>query len=67
MPENKARLIVDTNLWISFLLTNNYVKLDQLLNKQLAVLLFSDKLFSEFIDVAHRPKFRVCLGIEMDW
>lgn len=64
MPENKARLIVDTNLWISFLLTNNYVKLDQLLNKQLAVLLFSDKLFSEFIDVAHRPKFRKFFSLD---
>ncbi len=64
MPENKARLIVDTNLWISFLLTNNYVKLDQLLNKQLALLLFSDKLFSEFIDVARRPKFRKFFSLD---
>ncbi|PRY37540.1 hypothetical protein CLV58_1109 [Spirosoma oryzae] len=64
MPGNKARLIVDTNLWISFLLTNNYVKLDQLLNKQLATLLFSDRLFAEFIDVACRPKFRKFFSLD---
>ncbi len=64
MPDSKARLIVDTNLWISFLLTSDYAKLDQLLNKQLVVLLFSDQLFAEFVAVARRPKFRKFFSLD---
>ena len=58
MPAEKHRLILDTNLWISFLLTKNYSRLDQLLASNRATLLFSQELLSEFIAVAQRPKFR---------
>lgn len=58
MPAAKHRLILDTNLWISFLLTSNYARLDQLLAKDRATLLFSQELLNEFITVAQRPKFK---------
>lgn len=54
----KHRIIIDTNLWISFLLTNDQSKLDLLLSQNELVLLFNQELLNEFIDVVQRPKFR---------
>lgn len=58
LTKQKHRIIIDTNLWISFLLTGNYSKIDSLLNNNDCILLFSKELISEFIEVAQRPKFR---------
>ncbi len=58
MPKKKDRIVIDTNLWISFLLTNNYSRLDRLFTDHLIILLFSQTLLNEFIEVSHRPKFR---------
>ncbi|MCH5597398.1 putative toxin-antitoxin system toxin component, PIN family [Niabella ginsengisoli] len=59
MPiRRKDRIIIDTNLWISFLLTNDQSKLDHLLLSSNIILLFSQELINEFIEVAKRPKFR---------
>ena len=58
MPARKNRIIIDTNLWISFLLSSNFPKLDQIILDKSTILLFSDELLEEFIDVAVRPKFR---------
>src|SRR6056297_3421582 len=52
------RLILDTNLWISFLISSNYEKLDELLFNQKCKLLFSQELLEEFAAVAKRPKLR---------
>jgi putative PIN family toxin of toxin-antitoxin system len=52
------RLILDTNLWISFLISSKYDKLDELLFNQNCRLLFSQELLEEFISVAKRPKIR---------
>ena len=52
------RLILDTNLWISFLISSKYEKLDELLFQQKMVLLFSQELLEEFIAVTKRPKIR---------
>lgn len=52
------RVIIDTNLWISFLLTKDFTKLDQLLRNRTLVLLFSQELIDEFLEVARRPKFK---------
>ena len=56
MPKTKDRIIIDTNLWISFLLSKDFSKLDKLLNSENLVLLFSRELLDEFVDVARRPK-----------
>jgi putative PIN family toxin of toxin-antitoxin system len=58
MQQNKIRIILDTNLWISFLLKNDLSKIDFLFVEHKCVLIFSEELYSEFIDVAKRPKFK---------
>jgi len=52
------RLILDTNLWISFLISSKYEKLDEVLFNQKCKLLFSQELLEEFVAVAKRPKLR---------
>ena len=57
MPK-KHRIIVDTNLWVSFLLTKDLAKLDLLFSSNKLTLLFSQELLDEFVAVAQRPKFK---------
>jgi len=52
------RIILDTNLWISFLISKRLNKIDELFERDDLVLLFSQELLEEFIEVAGRPKFR---------
>lgn len=58
MQKIKHRIIIDTNLWISFLLTKDLLKIDSLLKANHVVLLFSEELLEEFIEVTQRPKFK---------
>ena len=58
MQKTKHRIIIDTNLWISFLLTKELSKIDSLLKGNHVKLLFSQELLEEFIEVAKRPKFK---------
>ncbi len=58
MPAKNKRVIVDTNLWISFLLSKNLISLDILFKNAEITLLFSKELLDEFIEVATRPKFK---------
>ena len=51
------RIIIDTNLWISFLITNDFNKLDQFLDSGKYQIVFSEELFNEFLEVVHREKF----------
>lgn len=53
-----SKVIIDTNIWVSFLLTNGYSKLDPLFADEQIKLLFSQELLGEFIEVAQRPKFK---------
>jgi putative PIN family toxin of toxin-antitoxin system len=62
MPKQTDRIIIDTNLWISYLLTKD-AKLDRLLASNLTTLLFSQDLVTEFIEVARRPKFKKYFSI----
>ncbi|HEX9827678.1 MAG TPA: putative toxin-antitoxin system toxin component, PIN family [Flavobacteriaceae bacterium] len=55
--ENK-KIILDTNLWISFLITKKFSQLDELIENKKITLIFSDELIEEFIDVVSRPKFK---------
>ncbi|RAV30098.1 putative toxin-antitoxin system toxin component, PIN family [Sinomicrobium soli] len=52
------KVILDTNLWISFLISKKLNALDSLLNEGKIVLVFSDELIEEFVKVITRPKFR---------
>ena len=52
------KVILDTNLWISFLITQNYTEIDNLIIEKKIQLIFSRELIEEFITVAARPKFK---------
>ena len=58
MANNAERIVIDTNLWISFLISNKFKILDQLLSNRDTVVLFSNELLSEFTEVIGRPKFK---------
>jgi putative PIN family toxin of toxin-antitoxin system len=58
MKIRKTRIVIDTNLWISFLITKNYQKLDKLFERNKIQLILSEELVSEFLEVATRPKFK---------
>jgi len=51
-------VILDTNLWISFLISKDFSFLDEYIESGKVKLIFSDELFTEFIKVAERPKLR---------
>ena len=55
MPRSH-KIIIDTNLWISFLLTKQFSFLDKLLTNKKVMLVFSDELLTEFLEVMKRPK-----------
>ncbi|WP_420385540.1 putative toxin-antitoxin system toxin component, PIN family [Roseivirga sp.] len=51
------RAILDTNLWISFLISKNTL-IETLLSTKKLQLVFSNELLDEFIEVAKRPKLK---------
>jgi putative PIN family toxin of toxin-antitoxin system len=58
MRRKKDRIIIDTNLWISFLLTRRTPGLDELFLNKTITIIFSQELLDEFIEVARRPKLK---------
>ena len=54
-----SRIILDTNLWISFLISKKFDKLDELIENKNIILCFSHELIEEFIVVVSRPKFKM--------
>ena len=62
----KCRIVIDTNLWISFLLTKRFEFIDRLLESGNAELVFCNELLAELVDVADRPKLRRFFSTE-DW
>jgi putative PIN family toxin of toxin-antitoxin system len=58
MRNLKSRIILDTNLWISFLISKDFSKLDEIIFSKKSILIFSQELLEEFLEVVKRPKFR---------
>jgi putative PIN family toxin of toxin-antitoxin system len=56
--EKRNRIIIDTNLWVSFLLTKQFSFLDDFLENGKIQLIFSQDFLDEFVDVINRPKLR---------
>ncbi|WP_179020911.1 putative toxin-antitoxin system toxin component, PIN family [Winogradskyella forsetii] len=52
------KIILDTNLWISFLISEKFSQIDKLIENKKIILIFSNELLEEFIDVVSRPKFK---------
>jgi putative PIN family toxin of toxin-antitoxin system len=63
MPGENEKIVIDTNLWISFLLTTKHARLDQLFSEKKFILLFSQELMDEFMAVSQRPKFKKYFSI----
>jgi uncharacterized protein len=58
MKRKCRRVILDTNLWISFLISNSFNDIDNLIDSGKIVLIFSQESIEEFLLVAKRPKFK---------
>ncbi len=64
MPGQKDRVIIDTNLWISFLLLKNFISFDKIISNRKIILLFSLELLDEIVDVTQREKFRKYFSLD---
>lgn len=63
MPHRKShRLVVDSNVWISYLLTKLFAKLNELISSGTFRLLYSEALLLELADVLERPKIKTQIG-----
>lgn len=63
MPKNKSlKLVIDTNLWISFVISQKLKQLDPILFENKARLLFSTELISEIKQTIGKPKLRKYFG-----
>ena len=58
MPKRKDRIILDTNIWISFLISDSFSGFDALISSNNIEFLFCEELLQEFIDVVNRPKLK---------
>ena len=52
------KIILDTNLWISFLISKKFNQIDKQIENKGIQLIFSKELLEEFIDVISRPKLK---------
>ena len=57
MAYKYLKIIIDTNLWISFLITKSYNRIDDLIIDKKIRIVFSEELLSEFIEVIQRFEF----------
>jgi putative PIN family toxin of toxin-antitoxin system len=58
MANKPERIVLDTNIFIYFLISDSFHKLDKRLKSHQVRLLFSEELVSEFVRVVNRPKFK---------
>ena len=64
--KQRCRIIIDTNLWISFLLSKKFNFIDKLMDSGKVELVFCTELLTELAEVASRPKLRRYFTTE-DW
>lgn len=59
MPKNKPlKIIIDTNLWVSFIISNKLTLLDSLLITQRVRIMFSKELIEEIASTITKPKLK---------
>ncbi len=58
MENNAVRVVIDTNIWISFLIGKSLSSLSDAINSDKVCVLFSDDLFNELLEVLKRLKFK---------
>ena len=54
----RIKVILDTNIWISYLISDRLSFIDSLISSNRITLVFSDELLEEFVTVAQRPKLK---------
>lgn len=64
MPHKKSRVVIDTNIWISFLLSKEFEAFDKIVSTPNLVLLYSKELLDELVEVARRPKFKKYFAVK---
>jgi hypothetical protein len=52
------KVIIDTNIWVSFLISNKIIKLDSLFYQNRIIVLFSKELLDELNKVSKYPKLK---------
>lgn len=52
------KVIIDTNLWISFLISKEFSWIDALIKNKKIEIIYSQELFDEIVSVLQRPKFK---------
>ncbi len=57
-------VIIDTNLWISFLISKELSWIDNLIVNNKIEIVYSQELFDEIISVIQRPKFKKYLNFQ---
>ncbi len=55
---SNIRLVIDTNIWIGFLIGKTLSGLSEALINDKIRVLFSEELFEELVEVLQRPKFK---------
>ena len=58
MPASQQRVVIDTNIFISFLINGNFSKLNKIILEDKAILILSSELINELLEVLNRPKFK---------
>ena len=58
MKKKLPIVIIDTNLWISFLISKEFSWLDNLIKSDKIKIVYSEELFLEIFEVLSRPKFK---------
>ena len=58
MASKPEKIVLDTNIFIYFLISGSFQKLDKKLKNTQVKLLFSEELLDEFLQVVGRPKFK---------
>ena len=59
MAKNRTiKIIIDTNLWISFIISNKITLLDELLFSKKIKILFSTELLDEIAGTISKPKLK---------
>jgi len=64
MRIQKNKVIIDTNLWINFLLTKDFSRFDRIIASNKLTLIFSQELVDEFVEVTQRDRFRKYFALE---
>jgi putative PIN family toxin of toxin-antitoxin system len=57
MRKNNIRVVIDTNIWIGFLIGKTLSGLSEAISNDNIRIIFSKELFDELFEVLQRPKF----------